>query len=75
MKSINVNSVKVDQVQYSARLDGAALRQVLAEAVARSAGLDLGGHNVKVAKCFIHSDNKSDAFAEVLITIDAASQE
>lgn len=70
---INVNATSVDERRFFARIEGKDLQQIVAEAVAKAAGIDLDGCGVRVDHCWITTKDSSTGHvptAEVVIVQD-----
>lgn len=68
---MQVKTTLVNHMEYWTRLDEAALKRLVVEAVAKEAGLDLSAAGVSVERCYITSRSgglsTTEYSAEVLI--------
>ena len=78
--TIAVNTTRVDEVRHSARLDETQLHELIAQAVAEQAGVDLQAGNVRIERIWLHADSSSinrgtKYSAEVVLVVDNRPQE
>ncbi|QUN29513.1 hypothetical protein KB879_06075 [Cupriavidus sp. KK10] len=73
MSEINVNRSEVDEERYFAHLDQKQLEELVAKAVAESAGLDLTHRNVSIKRLWLSSTSTSTGYkyeAQCEIVVD-----
>lgn len=71
---MQVKSTVVNHMEYWSRLDEETLKRLVAEAVAKEAGIDLAAAGVTVERCWITSSSgglrTTEYSAEVLIKVE-----